>query len=198
MSDANPNRAAMAAARSFTRVAGAVFMSRPSGVLGALLLAVLSNLSFGALSARAESGLEERIEEEVEPARHAMYVEVAGGMILGASLSLDYEYRFTDHFALSGGPTALGLSAAIFEESHAYYGGRLMARFLVGTGDHRLELAGGVSLVTDEDGSGIAALPNAVVAWRYQPVVGGIVVRLGAMFSNGLGGPIGLSVGGAF
>ncbi|MCC6622470.1 MAG: hypothetical protein IT385_14495 [Deltaproteobacteria bacterium] len=157
------------------------------------IFALASALPIGAAAA-AETDVARAL--EVDPRPHAIYVEAVGWTTLGGGVSLDYEYRIDDVFALSVGPTAT--LNAYHDEGEILFGGRLNAHFFIGSGEHRLELGAGVSLLTSGDDGGLAALPNAVVAWRYQPLDGGVLVRVGAMLANGISAPVGLSVGASF
>ena len=169
-------------------------MSRSSVIVAIVMLASVT--SGGA--AHAERPVLTGHQGQDGLARHAIYAEFTPTYaFFGYTASLDYEYRVGEHFALSTGMTVLEKLPFIFDNTRAtYYGGRVIGHVLVGTGDHRLELAAGVSVLMDDDDGMVA--PNAAVAWRYQPRDGGFVFRLGAMLSNGVGGPVGLAMGGAF
>lgn len=141
-----------------------------------------------------------RAQEAPLPARNSAYLELLGNTLI---YSLNYDRKFTDHVSGRIGVMALGAMVV-----------PVMANYLAGSGNHRLELGAGPMLVlagdvdvdTGEDGEeeiedSEFLLGTATFGYRYQPVYGGFVFRIGLtpIFTTGGGAPwAGISFGYAF
>ena len=118
-------------------------------------------------------------------AQNSIYVEGGGNALF---YSINYDRRFSRH--LSG---RLGLMVAPGESSAAPADEAIvaiipvMANYLVGTGSHRLELGGGpVVLAAAANTEAFGEFADAGLAgvtttfgYRYQPLDGGFVFRIG-------------------
>jgi len=117
-------------------------------------------------------------QEAPVPARNAAYLELLGNALI---YSLNYDRKLTDH--VSGRVGVMALGALVVP---------VMGNYLAGSGSHRLELGAGPMLVlagevdvdTGEDGEeeidgSSFLLGTATFGYRYQPLYGGLVFRIG-------------------
>ncbi|NBC27868.1 MAG: hypothetical protein GVY08_13470 [Bacteroidetes bacterium] len=138
---------------------------------------------------------------------NSVYVELLGN---GFFYSINYDHRFTNHFGGRMGFMIIeGQSEQSTDDQISFAILPVMANYLVGSGSHRLELGAGLQFVlaggTLENygsfsGGGIGGV-TTTFGYRYQPVDGGFLFRIGAtpFYSDGrpqLSG--GLSLGYAF
>ncbi|MFO0609243.1 MAG: hypothetical protein U0324_39125 [Polyangiales bacterium] len=140
-------------------------------------------------------------------AQHALYVE---GNTLGAigSLGVAYAYRPLRGVAVSVG--AGGSYFTLLRANDAFYGAQLMVHGLIGgDGAGSFEVAGGAAVVVADGGASlfaqghvahgaVAVSPAAFMGYRYQPLAGGLLFRLGAGWSYGNGVGLSAAVGGSF
>ncbi|HLL46985.1 MAG TPA: hypothetical protein VK399_09745 [Longimicrobiaceae bacterium] len=151
-------------------------------------IVVLCGLSWQPGAARAQA-----------PARNSVYVELLGNGVL---YSMNYDRKFSDH--VSGRVGLMALGAALVP---------VMGNYLAGNGNHRLELGAGPLLIFAPDElkldeaeelestSDFAVAGTATLGYRYQPVYGGFVFRIGFTPVFGEGGVfpwVGASFGYAF
>lgn len=141
----------------------------------------------------------------VPSARHALYLE-ANGLILTGSLGVTYAYRPMRSLAVSVG---FGMAyATVILASLTAYGGQVMVHGLLG-GDSpsSFEIAAGAALTSTEanwqftvgsSGSDLSVTPSAFLGYRYQPMNGGFVFRVGGAWSYAIGIGVSLSFGYAF
>lgn len=136
--------------------------------------------------------------QEAEPARSSAYFELLGN---GIFYTLNYDRKFSEHVSGRIGLMALGATAV-----------PVMANYLAGSGNHRLELGAGPVLfylpdtadldIDEEDiEQGFGAYATATFGYRYQPVDGGFVFRIGITPLLTSGGALpwpGISFGYAF
>ena len=117
--------------------------------------------------------------------KNTLYVEGAGAAIL---YSLNYERQFTDKLSLRVGFSSVPMSASEDHDHDHDHGEEdvkftiipIMANYLIGSGNHKLALSGGVIQVSasadTEDGEydlDLGMLPSASVGYRYQRAAGG-------------------------
>ena len=116
--------------------------------------------------------------------RNAVYFEILGN---GVIYSINYDRKFTPTISGRLGIGGLGTAGAV----------PLMVNFMPGTGASRLELGIGPALVfapedidegefSDELDAGLVG--TATIGYRYQPVLGGFVFRVGFTPLFGQGG----------
>lgn len=141
----------------------------------------------------------------VPAARHALYLE-GNSLFLTGSLGVSYSYRPVRGFAVSAG---FGVSyATVILASLTLYGGQVMVHGLLGgDGPSSFEIAGGAALTASEgswyfsttsSSGGVSLTPSMFLGYRYQPLSGGVLFRVGAAWSYGIGIGASLSVGFAF
>ena len=142
-------------------------------------------------------------QEVPEPARDAFYLELLGN---GLFYSMNYDRKFTDHVSGRVGITFIGATIA-----------PIMANYLAGNGNHRFEVGIGPMLVSVPEGAevevdneeleqeledgGVFVLGTGTFGYRYQPVNGGFVFRIGLTPILAAGGGLpwaGMSFGYAF
>jgi hypothetical protein len=118
-------------------------------------------------------------------AKHSVYVEGLGN---GLVYSVNYERRFTESLAGRAGFMILGGQSE--EETDDQIGAGVfpvMANYLVGAGSHHLELGGGLVFLAvggdfEEYGTASAAGVAGITTtfgYRYHPVDGGLLLRIG-------------------
>ncbi|WP_022836174.1 hypothetical protein [Salisaeta longa] len=118
---------------------------------------------------------------QAQSAKNAIYTEVAGNSLL---YSVNYDRRFSDKISGRLGVMTAGASGVSLTAFP------LMGNYLLGSGSHRLELGLGpqIFLVSidggsgdlagfDEEGTAIAG--TATIGYRYQPMDGGFLFRIG-------------------
>lgn len=140
-----------------------------------------------------------------EPAsRHAIYVEATSLIVLD-SIGVQYEYRPIRGFSLSFG---LGLSVAVGIVVNARaFGGQMLLHGLVG-GDSpsSFEIAAGLSVMTsdatlifsDTVTREVGVAPALFLGYRFQPLDGGALFRVGGAWSYAFGIGLSCSVGVSF
>lgn len=140
---------------------------------------------------------------ELEPTRHAVYVELASGLVTNA-LTVSYDYRFADHFALRAG---YGASLYFLPSGGGgAHGPLLMVSALLGEGTKRWEIGLGASLVRASNtppfdlalGDDWYVVPNAFIGVRRHDPSGGFMFRAGIALSSAWGAPLSVAIGGAF
>lgn len=141
----------------------------------------------------------------VPRARHAIYVSATSLVFLN-SAGLNYSFRPLRGLAFSVGVGYAHAIALIAEVSSV--GGQAMAHLLVGSeSPHSFEVAAGLSVIEtnarllcdDCDGTRrVAALPAGFLGYRYQPLDGGLLFRVGGAWDLGLGIGLQASFGAAF
>ena len=125
-------------------------------------------------------------------AHHAIYVE-ANSALISASLGLNYEYRFVRGFSLSGG---LGAGYAFGGFVVGGPGAQVLAHGLFGgASSHSFEAALGAAVL---GGKQPVVMPATFLGYRFQPLDGGALFRLGAGWSFVAGFGLSLSGGWAF
>lgn len=125
--------------------------------------------------------------------QNSIYFEALGNGIL---YTLNYDHKFNDHFGARGGFMIVSGQSEETNESAGIAVFPLMANYLAGSGNHRLELGAGL-LVTmvganlEEYGrvseQGVGG-PTTTFGYRYQPVDGGFLFRAGVtpFYSGGI------------
>ena len=114
--------------------------------------------------------------------KNTVYIEGLGSAIL---YSFNYERQFTDNLSLRVGFSSVPLTAEDDGHDHGDENVTftiipIMANYLIGSGNHKLAISGGVLQVSasteihDEDYQlGTGMLPTAGVGYRYQRAAGG-------------------------
>lgn len=123
-------------------------------------------------------------------ARNSIFLELGGNGLL---YSLNYDHKFFDHASARIGGMYLPLSA----DDPSTFDGRIsmifvpiMANYLVGNGNSRLEIGGGVTVVRVDGGGtveneqiddfrGAGAVFTGTIGYRLQPRNGGFLFRIG-------------------
>lgn len=136
-------------------------------------------------------------------AQHSLYVEGVTAIIANA-ISVNYSYRPIKMFALSVGFGA----ASIFFVGEAHgSGGQVQGHLLLGRmGDSSFELHAGVALMRatfsflggESSTPSFGVLPAFGLGYRYQPMDGGLLFRIGGAWSYGFGMGIQASIGATF
>ena len=122
--------------------------------------------------------------------RNAIYAEVFGPGLL---YSINYDYLITPHMSLRAGVSRWSFPAIFFliNGSIDFTGFPVTLNYLAGEGNSHLELgAGVVPMFLSLDGRQIffgesvrgkatAVLGTVTVGYRYQPIDGGLVFRIG-------------------
>ena len=146
-------------------------MKTPSRIV--LALGLVAGLSAMAPQAEAQ-----------QVARNSVYIELLGN---GGLYSLNYDRKITDNVSARVGLMAFG-GESIEGDRIGLSLVPLMANYLVGQGNHRLELGGGPVVAyaagnIKEDGIGefsdFGMIGTATFGYRYQPLQGGFNFRLG-------------------
>ena len=142
--------------------------------------------------------------QEQDYSRSAVYAELGGQ---GIFYTLNFDYRFTRHLCGRIGFTRFTLED-FFGSDLTITGFPLMAEYLVGGGNHSLELGAGGILVQGTStfrfisaSSKWGLVGTTTVGYRYQPSDGGLFFRVSipAFFTSGGSGIWGgLSIGDAF
>jgi hypothetical protein len=157
-------------------------------MIQSILLRLVSVLFFVCVFVVTSIAQEEDFTVSIEPARHALYAEIAGQGIL---YSLNYEYRVSDHVSLRAGFSSWDIPDFAFLSHFSYTGFPLMVNWLVGSGDSRLEIGAGVvpshCTVSETetfwgnqiDGETWIVLGTGTFGYRYQPLWGGVIFRAG-------------------
>ena len=134
-----------------------------------------------------------------DTARNALFVELSTGLGTdrrAASLALNYEYQVDPHIS-----ARLGVGAAVEINRDYAVGATLGAQFNT-SGDHRFEGGVGVSVLYGGVGEihsyAYSVAPAANMGYRFQPVSGGLVFRLGFSYSYNYGFPTEASAGYSF
>lgn len=149
-----------------------------------------------------------------EPARNAVFLELGGN---GGLYSVNFERQFTNRLTLRMGCGAFTLTDAPFcfsscDDSTAEVRmvlAPLLVNYLHGSGNHKLELGGGVVVGEESrsDHTGRADRPDihaavtGVLGYRYQRPAAGLIFRAGAtpIYAGGEFFPlIGVSLGYAY
>lgn len=134
------------------------------------------------------TGICEEPKEDI--ARDAIYGELLGPGIL---YSINYEHLITPHVSLRGGFSKWSVPSAflLVDGSVDFTGFPITLNYLAGEGNSRLELGAGlVPILLSVDGQvilfggsvrGRASVVSgtATIGYRYQPVDGGFVFRIG-------------------
>lgn len=160
--------------------------------------------------AAASDGEAPAAEAEGRTAKNAMYLELLGNGLL---YSINYDRAFTDSLTGRIGFSYFSLSASSGSSSAkaTFMTFPVMANYLVGGGNHNLELGLGALILyagaevgsdgATASGEGVGVAGTGTVGYRYQPMDGGFVFRVGftpVFTENGFFGWGGLSLGGAF
>lgn len=158
----------------------------------------------------ADTGAEEEAAPTTRSAKNSLYLELLGN---GGVYSVNYERNITDEITLRLGFSQISVSTTINDETDkaSLMTFPLMANYLLGGGNHHLELGAGATLVYASGelnsggdrfkGEGFAASGTATVGYRYQPRDGGFFFKVGAtpfVNSRGVFPWGGLSLGGVF
>jgi hypothetical protein len=130
-----------------------------------------------------------------DTARNTVLLELSTGLVTN-SLSLNYEYQFHPNAGLR-----IGAGAAIQLEG-ANTAGATIGMQMYTDGDSRLEGGIGVSLLYAQSSAHLPAAlepaPAINIGYRYQPVEGGMMFRVGLSYSYNYGLPFQGSAGYAF
>ena len=109
--------------------------------------------------------------------KNTIYVEGAGAAIL---YSFNYERQFTDNLSLRVGFSSLPFTSEDTNEEVTVTIIPIMANYLIGGGNHKLAISGGVLQVSAsadaEEGEydlDLGMIPSASVGYRYQRTTGG-------------------------
>ena len=143
--------------------------------------------------------------QEQDYSRKAVYLELGGE---GVFYSVNFDYRFSRHFCGRIGFTHFTLEDFFFEDL-SITAFPIIAEYLVGGGNHFLELGAGVIPVWGSStfrfikasGDTFTPVGTASIGYRYQPADGGLIFKVGipVFFSRtGTGIWGGVSVGYAF
>lgn len=140
-------------------------------------------------------------------ARNSIFVEVLGNGLL---YSLNYDHKIFNHLsARLGGMYVGGLESEDVGEDISLLFVPVMANYLVGNGNSRLEIGAGITFghaggdwdgLGEVSGGGVTAF-TSTIGYRLQPVDGGFLFRIGftpTFTSGGVVPLIGLSLGGTF
>lgn len=131
----------------------------------------------------------------IDTARHSVFLELSTGLVTN-SLAINYEYQVEPHISLR-----LGAGAAVQLEGASEVGGTLGAQFFT-AGDSRFEGGVGASLLYGTSSviqpSKWTVAPAANIGYRYQPVSGGMMFRVGLSYSYNYGLPLQGSAGYSF
>ena len=115
--------------------------------------------------------------------KNTIYMEGAGAAIL---YSFNYERQFTDKLSLRVGFSSVPLSSddSMMSEEVTFTIIPIMANYLIGGGNHKLAISGGVLQVSasaeigdDDYALGDGMLPTATVGYRYQRAAGGFFFK---------------------
>ena len=177
-----------------------------------LLIAILS-IGFGSLlsfEAHAQEALSKR-KSSGDFARNSIFLELGGN---GLIYSLNYDHKFFDHASARIGGMYLGGSADdpnSIDGRVSVFFVPITANYLVGNGNSRLEIGGGLVIAggsvdatidnetIDDVGSGAAF--TGTIGYRLQPRDGGFLFRVGftPLIASGVFVPwAGLSLGATF
>ncbi len=158
----------------------------------------------------ADTGSYELKVPKERTAKNSLYVELLGN---GGLYSLNYERNLTDDVTARLGFSYLSLSASASDDSASvtFMSFPLMANYLLGGGNHHLELGAGATVLyasgevesggSRSSGDGVGVAGTATVGYRYQPRDGGFLFKVGFTPLVGSGGFLpwgGLSLGGVF
>lgn len=126
-------------------------------------------------------------------ARHAVYLEL-NSALFSASVGLNYAFRFSRGFLVSGGLGTSGLAAG--GVGFAGVGSQVLAHWLFGApSPHAFEAALGAAVLV---GTPTLVMPATFLGYRYHPLDGGFLFRAGAGWSYVFGFGLSLSGGVAF
>jgi hypothetical protein len=132
-------------------------------------------------------------------ARNSVFIELGGNGLL---YTLNYDRVVNEIFSIRGGIGYLSLDGTTTSGGQtragkvSMLGIPLLANYMLGSDNHKLELGAGMTLfwasgtVSSADmvssGSGIGAVGTAVLGYRYVPRNGGLTFRIGftPLFSN--------------
>jgi hypothetical protein len=119
--------------------------------------------------------------QEDQLSRNTIFLELGGQ---GFFYTLNYDYRFSRHFCGRVGFTSFTLENFLIFDDLNITAFPIMAEYLVGGGNHFLELGAGVIAVRASTGfhfvsksSAWGPVFSANVAYRYQPADGGLFFR---------------------
>lgn len=130
------------------------------------------------------------------PLQHVIYLEYAGFLVLG-SVSLNYEHALTNSFSFRVG-VGVGYTSSLMDSQRGT-GLTAMFNYITPLSNNRLEAGLGASLVYSRDlGGGGGIIPAISIGYRYQPVSGGFVYRVGLTCVYWFGTPLQVSIGYAF
>jgi hypothetical protein len=145
--------------------------------------------------------------------KNCLYLELLGTGIL---YSVNLEHRFAKHWSGRVGFTTFSISDAAFAEPElrtSFLGFPVLMTYLAGSRSHFLELGAGVLVLNiglngrdiwfgmDVNGQMTAVLGAAAIGYRYQPVNGGFLFRIGLTPLTSFSRSIvlaGMSLGAAF
>jgi hypothetical protein len=154
--------------------------------LGASILIVLTSVSgFGQ-------------ENVTHVSQSAGYFEVLGQGIL---YSVNYDYRFRSHVSFRAGFTAWSVPSGSHFDTRELIGFPLMLNYLSGKGNSHFELGLGIlpTIKRDLGPNNPAILFTATLGYRFQPIDGGLVFRVGVTpvftFDDFILPWVGLSIG---
>jgi len=127
----------------------------------------------------SQQGLSQTQEDEFS--HHTIFAELGGQ---GFFYSVNYDYRFTRHFCGRVGFTHFVLEDFLLIDDLAITGFPIMAEYLVGGGDHFLELGAGVIITQATSGfrwfktsSVWGPVWTTTIGYRYQRANGGFFFR---------------------
>ncbi|MGE0321699.1 MAG: hypothetical protein AB7S68_05310 [Polyangiaceae bacterium] len=155
-----------------------------------------------------DTGTDEAEAPSTRSAKNSLYIELLGN---GGLYSLNYERNLTDDVAARVGFSYISLSASAGDDSAnvTFMSFPLMANYLLGGGNHHLELGAGATVLyasgeaetggSRSSGEGVGVAGTATVGYRYQPRDGGFLFKVGFTPLVGSGGFLpwgGISFGG--
>ena len=131
---------------------------------------------------------------DTREARTVLYLE-GTTIILYSGLVVNLERSLTPSFSVSAG-AGISKEINLFGENDSAFGPRVQVHYFYGGGNRLFELAAGVCFcnpfpVPKED-------PLFFLGYRYQPVDGGFIFRLGAAYAHLYAEGLSLSFGQAF
>ena len=131
----------------------------------------------------------------VDTARNTVFLELSSSL-LSNSLAVNYEYQFSDIMSVR-----VGTGAAMQMEGASAVGVTAGLQLFT-AGDGRLEGGAGISAVYSNTSPmlpmAFGVSPAVNLGYRYQPVEGGMMFRVGLSYSYNFGFPVQGSAGYAF
>jgi len=104
---------------------------------------------------------------------NSIYLELGGNCVF---YSINYDRLFSNHIGARVGANFFLLP---IDKTTAFgYFVVMQIIYLIGNGNSRLELGGGVNYLNEKDGDSIWG-PSFIIGYRYQPTNGGFVFRIG-------------------